>query len=104
MLTYQDKRRNIMEKQLTNRFKNFEEKLKYLENMPPQTFLDIYDQTYDFENLRYIHNFLYHGIRFQNHLEKLESIFKDRAILAGNYQNQHSIIMITVMKENIYHY
>ena len=79
-----------MEKQLTNRFKNFEEKLKYLENMPPQTFLDIYDQTYDFENLRYIHNFLYHGIRFQNHLEKLESIFKDRAILAGNYQNQHS--------------
>ena len=29
--------------------------------------------------------FLYHGIRFQKHLEKLESIFEDKKILAGKY-------------------
>lgn len=29
--------------------------------------------------------YLYHGIRFQNYLEKLESIFKDQKILAGKY-------------------
>ena len=29
--------------------------------------------------------YLYHGIRFQNYLEKLESIFKDKKILAGKY-------------------
>lgn len=29
--------------------------------------------------------YLYHGIRFQNHLEKLESIFKDKKILASKY-------------------
>lgn len=29
--------------------------------------------------------FLYHGIRFQRHLEKLENIFKDKKILAGKY-------------------
>ena len=46
--------------------------------------------TYNSENLRYIFNFLYHGIRFQNHLEKLESIFQDKAILAGNYQKNYS--------------
>lgn len=30
-------------------------------------------------------SYLYHGIRFQNYLEKLESIFKDKKILAGKY-------------------
>lgn len=30
-------------------------------------------------------NFLYHGIRFQNHLEKLENIFKMQKLLAGKY-------------------
>jgi len=29
--------------------------------------------------------FLYHGIRFQKHLEKLESIFEDKKILAGKH-------------------
>lgn len=79
-----------METILTLRFKNFEEKLKYLEEQSHQTFLDIHDEMYGFENLRYIHKFLYHGIRLQNHLEKLESIFKEQAILAGNYQPQYS--------------
>ena len=30
-------------------------------------------------------DFLYHGIRFQGYLEKLEGIFKEKAILAGKY-------------------
>ena len=30
-------------------------------------------------------SYLYHGIRFQNYLEKLESIFKDKKILASKY-------------------
>ena len=29
--------------------------------------------------------YLYHGIRFQNYLDKLESIFKDKKILASKY-------------------
>lgn len=33
----------------------------------------------------YTKDFLYHGIRFQNHLEKLENIFKERKIYAGKY-------------------
>lgn len=33
----------------------------------------------------YNYDYLYHGIRFQKYLEKLESIFKSRKILAGKY-------------------
>lgn len=43
-----------------------------------------------YKALRYIHDFLYHGIRHQKHLEILESIFKDRAIIAGNYQKNNN--------------
>ena len=43
-----------------------------------------------YKALRYIHDFLYHGIRHQKHLEILESIFKDKAIIAGNYQENNS--------------
>lgn len=32
----------------------------------------------------------YHGIRFQGYLEKLESIFKVRKILAGKYIKEYS--------------
>lgn len=35
--------------------------------------------------LRNMYGFLYHGIRFQTYLEKLESIFRDGKILAGRY-------------------
>lgn len=47
-----------------------------------------FDLCYD-ENeeipLRNMGCFLYHGIRFQNQLEKLESIFKKQKLLAGKY-------------------
>lgn len=62
---------------------SFEEKLEELEKHPIEIFTPL---TKNIEDLLVIENFLYHGIRFQNHLEKLESIFKNKAILAGNYQ------------------
>lgn len=79
MLLYKTKGENLMDKVLF-----FE-----LDKQNSQTFLDINPDAIDRENLRFIYNFLYHGIRFQNHLEKLESIFKDKAILAGNYQKNY---------------
>ena len=36
-------------------------------------------------SFRNMYGFLYHGIRFQDYLEKLESIFEGRKILAGKY-------------------
>lgn len=42
---------------------------------------DDYEDIY-FDSMR---EYLYHGIRFQKHLEKLENIFKERRILAGKY-------------------
>lgn len=68
---------------------SFEQKLTILENLTPQTFQELHEDMYSLTNLRYIYNFLYHGIRFQNHLEKLESILKEQAILAGNYQKNY---------------
>ena len=44
---------------------------------------------YNYASLRYIYDFLYHGIRSQKNLEILESIFKDKAIIAGNYQENN---------------
>ena len=46
-------------------------------------------ETNNLHDLLYVRNFLYHGLRFQKHLEKLENIFKDKAILAGNYQAEY---------------
>ena len=46
------------------------------------------DNEYDLsEEIPFIctYDYLYHGIRFQKYLEKLESIFKDGKILAGNF-------------------
>ena len=40
---------------------------------------------YDIESFSFVNEYLYHGIRFQKHLEKLESIFRERKILAGKY-------------------
>lgn len=67
-----------------------EEKMTKLEQQLPQTFLDINCDIYNYDKLHYIYNFLYHGIRHQKHLEILESIFKDKAILAGNYQENNN--------------
>ena len=63
----------------------FEEKFQKLEDQP----LEFFESKYDDYDIKDIDNFLYHGIRFQQHLEKLESIFKDKAILAGNYHNKY---------------
>jgi len=64
----------------------FEEDIKKYESTPLEYFKS---ETKDLDNLLYVENFLYHGLRFQKHLEKLESIFKDKAILAGNYHNKY---------------
>ena len=40
---------------------------------------------YDEIPFYYNRDYLYHGIRFQTHLEKLESIFKSKKILAGKF-------------------
>jgi len=64
---------------------SFEKKFKRLEEQPQEFFESMNDDY----NIRDVDNFLYHGIRFQNYLEKLESIFKDKAILAGNYQENY---------------
>lgn len=61
----------------------FQEKFERLDQQPLE-FFEIKD--FDVDNLYLIRNFLYHGIRSYNSLEKLEGIFKDKVILAGNYQ------------------
>lgn len=45
---------------------------------------------YDIDSFSFVNEYLYHGIRFQKHLEKLESIFKERKILAGKYLPNYS--------------
>lgn len=40
---------------------------------------------YEPESFDFVSEYLYHGIRFQKYLEKLENIFKERKILAGKY-------------------
>jgi len=79
-----------MDKNISLNSQRFKQKLAILDSQTPKTFLDLNPELYNSNNLRYIYNFLYHGIRFQNHLEKLESIFQAKAILAGNYQKNYS--------------
>ena len=45
----------------------------------------------DYEPARFdfVSDYLYHGIRFQKYLEKLENIFKERKILAGKYLSNY---------------
>lgn len=73
---------NISETLFSNQ-DNFETKFEKLESQSPKMFTEVNSNNNTF------FNYLYHGIRFQNHLEKLESIFYDRAILAGNYQRNY---------------
>ena len=56
--------------------------------MKDNAYTSNYDGVYTKEDNFYTLNryeLLYHGIRFQNYLEKLESIFKDGMLLAGKY-------------------
>lgn len=67
-------------------------KIEILEQTPNQTtnqFND-YDITEEIPFI-YTYDYLYHGIRFQKYLEKLENIFKTRTILSGKYlENYYS--------------
>lgn len=54
------------------------------ENMTTTNQDNYYDENTEI-SLKYIYDFLYHGIRFQKYLEKLENIFKSGKILAGKY-------------------
>jgi len=44
---------------------------------------------YEPESFSFVNDYLYHGIRFQKYLEKLENIFKERKILAGKYLSNY---------------
>ena len=87
-----------------NYFRNFLERKKfenfnynYKSNIPLWLQKLDYEPVYTTENfdinyeedeeilLKDMACFLYHGIRFQNHLEKLENIFKQQKLLAGKY-------------------
>ncbi len=63
---------------------SFEIELEKLENKKMETFQSLHPYAID-DELYCVGNFLYHGIRFQDKLEKLESIFRDGKIKAGNY-------------------
>lgn len=68
--------------------KSYLYKLQSLEKQPLKTTNEHNYYNEDEEiPLNYVHEYLYHGIRFQKYLEKLESIFKERKILAGKYIN-----------------
>lgn len=61
--------------------------LQFLDKEPIHT-TENFDLAYDEDEeipLRDVMCYLYHGIRFQKHLEKLENIFKKQQILAGKY-------------------
>lgn len=51
----------------------------------PYKFSETQPSINEVPRLCHISCFLYHGIRFQNYLEKLEKIFEKRAILASKY-------------------
>lgn len=53
----------------------------------PYKFIENYFLLEKIPDLSITQCFLYHGIRFQKYLEKLESIFEKQAILASKYLN-----------------
>lgn len=65
---------------------NIPYEIRKLENEPITTTNQNHEYD-DYENIYfdYISEYLYHGIRFQTYLERLESIFKERKILAGKH-------------------
>ena len=99
--SYQKKERNnadnfnnfdtfqLINSQQDNSYLSFETKFEQLEQQPNKNFLEEVGDVDDFDNLYLFGNYLYHGLRFQKHLEKLESIFRCKAILAGNYLDSY---------------
>ena len=83
-------KQNVEDINIKNNYQiNIEEKFKELESKRNETFLEINPDISKNPNLLEYDAFLYHGIRFQNHLEKLEQIFASGAILAGNYHKHY---------------
>lgn len=83
-------KQNIEELNTKNNYQlEIKEKFKKLESKRNETFKELNPYVSENPNLLEYDSFLYHGIRFQNHLEKLEQIFMDNAILAGNYQKDY---------------
>ena len=78
-----------MEKNISIYQESFDKKLLLLDQQEPQTFLDINPDACNREDLRFTFNYLYHGIRSPKQLEILKSIFRDNAILVGNYQKDY---------------
>lgn len=63
--------------------------IRNLDNEKVTTFSE--EHSIDFEPyISYPQYFLYHGLRFQQKLEKLEGILKEGKILAGKYLNNYS--------------
>ena len=88
--TFNINNNHIEELNLKNNYQSkIEEKFKKIESKRNETFLEINSCINENPSLEEYYSFLYHGIRFQNHLEKLEQIFRSRAILAGNYHEYY---------------
>ncbi len=64
-------------------------KILELDDNPIQTFIDINEYIEDEPDITNFNCFLYHGIRFQQRLEKLEDIFKKKKLLAGKYLDDY---------------
>lgn len=64
-------------------------KILELDDRPVQTFIDINEYIEDEPDITDFNCFLYHGIRFQQGLEKLEDIFKKKKLLAGKYLDDY---------------
>lgn len=64
--------------------------IRKLEELPITTTNQNHEyDDYEPESFDFISEYLYHGIRFQNYLEKLENIFKEGKILAGKYLSNY---------------
>ena len=65
---------------------NIPYEIKKIEQQPVITTNQNHEYDNDeYDNFDYTSEYLYHGIRFQTYLEKLENIFKERKIIAGKY-------------------
>lgn len=83
-------KQNIEECNTKNNYQSkIEEKFKKLESKRNETFKELNPYISENPDLLEYDSFLYHGIRFQTHLEKLEQIFASGAILAGNYHENY---------------
>lgn len=72
------------------KWENLKNKIDQIECTPVVTFSDVYPNSKDNKDLTAMENYLYHGVRFDNKLCKLENIFKTRKIVCGNNSPYYS--------------